>query len=91
MAAKSKKIAAKHSGLTLSEDKKVVSHIQRDDGEWIQNTVMIEDCDVPFKYRRKKKYKNLKGALVNLSYYPETKVIAGLEFETMKVVKISRA
>lgn len=91
MAAKSKKLVAKHSGLTLSEDKKVVSHIQRDDGEWIQNTVMIEDCDVPFKYRRKKKYKNLKGALVNLSYYPETKVIAGLEFETMKVVKISRA
>ena len=91
MPSKSKKLVAKHPDLTLSEDKKVVSHVQRDDGEWIQNTVMIEGCDVPFKYRRKKKYKNLKGCLVNLSYYPETRVVAGLEFETMKVVKISRA
>jgi hypothetical protein len=91
MPIKSKKLVSKHPQLILSEDKKVISHVQRDDGEWIQNTVMIEGCDVPFKYRRKRKYKNLKGSLVNLSYYPETKIVAGLEFETMKVVKISRA
>lgn len=67
---------------------KVESHVQRDSDEWIINTLMIEGYDVPFKYSRKKRYKNLKGALVNLTYYPEIKSIAGVEFETMKVVRV---
>lgn len=91
MPVSSKKLIKQHPALTLSTDKKVLSHVQRDDGEWIQNTLMIEGCDVPFKYKRKKKYKNLKGALINLSYYPETKTIGSLTFETMKVVSVKRA
>lgn len=91
MPVSSKKLIKQHPALTLSTDKKVLSHVQRDDGEWIQNTLMIEGADVPFKYKRKKKYKNLKGALVNLSYYPETKTIGSLTFETMKVVSVKRA
>lgn len=91
MPTNSEKLIKKHPELILSKDKKVISHIQRNDGEWIQNTLMIEGSDVPFKYKRKKLYKNLKGALVNLSYYPETKTIGSLEFETMKVVSVKRA
>lgn len=91
MPTSSKKLIETHPGLVLSEDKKVESHVQRDDGEWIQNTLMIEGSDVPFKYKRKKKYKSLKGARVNLSYYPETHTIGSLEFETMKVVSVKRA
>jgi hypothetical protein len=52
---------------------------------------MLEDYDVPFKYLRKKLYKNLKGARVNITYYPHTEDIAGMEFEIMKVVRIKRA
>jgi len=91
MSVESKKLAEKHPELTLSENRKVESHVQREDGDWIQNTVMLEDCEVPFKYRRKKKYKTLKGARVNLSYYPEKTEIGSLEFEYMKVVSIKRS
>ena len=91
MPTESEKLIKKHPQLTLSTDKKVASHVQRSEGEWIHNTLMIEGSDVPFKYKRKKKYKSLKGALVNLSYYSETKIIGSLEFETMKVVKVNRA
>jgi hypothetical protein len=91
MPTESEKLIKKHPQLTLSTDKKVISHVQRNDGEWIHNTLMVEGSDVPFKYKRKKKYQSLKGALVNLSYYPETKEIGSLVFETMKVVKVNRA
>jgi hypothetical protein len=91
MASESKKLAEKHPDLILSTDKKVSSHVQREDGDWIMNTLMIEGLEVPFKYKRKKKYKSLKGALVNLSYYPEVKQVGSLEFETMKVVSVKRA
>ncbi|MDH5710059.1 MAG: hypothetical protein OEZ15_00125 [Gammaproteobacteria bacterium] len=70
---------------------KVISHVQRDKDNWVLNTVMIEGCDVPFKYSRKKHYKNLKGERINLTYYPRTETIAGLEFEFMKVVRIKIA
>ena len=89
MKGKSEKLADAHRELSYSEGKKVLSHMQREKGEWNINTLMIEGCDVPFKYKRKKKYKSLKGAYVNLVYYPETEVVAGLEFETMKVVKVN--
>ena len=85
------KLVKKHQQLTHSELVKVVSHVQRNKDEWVLNTVMIEDCDVPFKYKRKKQYKSLKGARVNMTYYPAKEVVAGLEFEIMNVVRIKVA
>ncbi len=82
------KLVKKHQELTHSELVKVVSHVQRDKGEWVLNTVMIEDCDVPFKYKRKQQYKSLKGARVNMTYYPSVEVVAGMDFEIMNVVRI---
>ncbi len=82
------KLLKKHQQLIHSDLQKVVSHVQRDDSEWILNTLMIEGVSAPFKYRRKKKYKSLKGARVNLTYYPDTEQVAGLDFEIMKVVRV---
>ena len=82
------KLLKKHQGLTHSEMVKVVSHVQRDTKEWVLNTVMIEGYDVPFKYKRKKMYKNIKGQRVNLTYYPAKENIAGIDMEIMKVVRI---
>jgi len=83
-----KKLIKKNAALTHSEMQKVISHVQREQEGWHLNTLMIEGCDVPFKYKRNKPYRNLKGARVNLTYYPETEVVAGMEFEIMKVVRI---
>jgi hypothetical protein len=83
-----KKLLQTHQQLTHSENMKVLSHVQRDDKEWIINTLMIEDCEVPFKYKRKKKYKNLKGQRVNLTYYPVQESVAGFEMDILKVVRI---
>lgn len=85
------KLVKKHQELTHSEMVKVVSHVQRDKDEWVLNTVMIEDCDVPFKYKRKQQYKSLKGARVNITYYPGVEVVAGMDFEIMNVVRIKVA
>lgn len=82
------KLTAKHPQLTHTDMAKVVSHVQQTRGEWIANSIMIEGCEVPFKYNRKKQYKNLKGQRVNLTYYPDTKTVAGLVFDYMKVVRI---
>jgi hypothetical protein len=82
------KLLKKHQQLTHSDMMKVASHVQRNDGDWIINTLMIEGCEVPFKYKRTKPYKNLKGQRVNLTYYPDTEVVAGLEFDIMTVVRI---
>jgi len=49
---------------------------------------MIEACDVPFQFKRKKHYQKLKSARVNLTYYPDKQVVAGMSFEVMKVVRI---
>ena len=78
----------KHRQLIQSNDKKVSSHVQREEDDWILHTLMIEGCDTPFQFKRQKQYRNLKGARVNLSYYPETQTIGGLNFEVMKVVRI---
>jgi len=86
-----KKLVEKNQNLTHSEMLKVESHVQRDDGEWMINTIMIESYTVPFKFKRKETYKNLKGARVNITYYPGTETVAGLEFEVMNVVRIKRA
>ena len=84
------KLIKKHQELTHSELVKVVSHVQRDTNEWIINTVMIEDCEVPFKFKRKQQYKDLKGARVNITYYPSVEVVAGMDFDIMNVVRIKR-
>ena len=83
-----KKLVEKHSKLVHSDMLKVTSHVQREQGDWFINTIMVEGVEVPFKYKRQQKYKNLTGQRVNLTYYPETEVVAGLEFEIMKVVRI---
>ena len=85
------KLVKKHEKLVHSEQLKVVSHVQRDTKDWILNTVMIEGYDVPFKYKRKKMYKNIKGQRVNLTYYPATESVAGIDMEIMKVVRIKIA
>lgn len=82
------KLLKKHQKLVQTDMCKVVSHVQRNAGEWIINTVMIEGCDVPFKFRRKNPYKNIKGQRVNLTYYAQTETVAGLNFEIMNVVRI---
>lgn len=86
-----KKLLSKHKQLNQLDMAKVTSHVQRQTDDWVINTVMLEGYDVPFQYNRKKSYKNLKGARVNLTYYPETKWVAGVEFETMHVVRIRRS
>lgn len=85
------KLIKKHQQLVHSEGMKVTSHVQRDTDDWILNTLMIEGYDVPFKYRRKKLYKNIRGQRVNLTYYPATETVAGIEMEVMKVVRIKIA
>jgi len=78
----------KHRELIHSIDMKVNSHVQREQDDWLINTLMITGYDVPFQFKRKKAYQNLKGARVNLTYYIEKTKIAGLDFEVMKVVRV---
>ncbi|MCX4194050.1 hypothetical protein [Methylophaga sp. OBS1] len=68
---------------------KVSSHVQRRDGDWVLNTVLVEGQEIPFKYKRRKLYKSLKGARVDMIYYPDTETIAGMDFPFMRVVKIN--
>ena len=85
------KLLKKHQELTHSEMQKVVSHVQRDTKEWVINTLMIDGCDVPFKFKRKQPYKNVQGQRVNLTYYPGKESVAGMELEVMNVVRIKIA
>lgn len=82
------KLLKKHQKLTQSDMLKVASHVQREQGEWIINTLMIEGQPVPFIYKRKRRYKSLQGQRVNITYYPAVDSVAGIEFEVMKVVRI---
>jgi hypothetical protein len=86
-----KNLLKKHPNLVHSEDKKVASHTQRQDGEWIINTIVLEGHDTPFRFKRKQPYQNLKGARINLTYYPSMESLAGIEFEIMNVVRIRKA
>jgi hypothetical protein len=81
----------KHHQLTHSENMKVTSHVQREEDVWWSNTLMIQNYDVPFKYKRKKPYQSLQGATVNITYYPNSEEIAGMSFEYMKVVRLRRS
>ena len=85
-----KKLVEKNQNLIHSELMKVISHSQREKGEWVLHTVMVEGCDAPFKFKRKGNYQSLKGARVNITYYPAQEVVAGINFEFMKVVRIKR-
>ena len=91
MSSDAKKLLAKDDKLNQLDSVKVSSHVQRESGEWFINTLMLEGYSVPFKYKRKKLYKDLKGAYVNLTYYPDTEQVAGMDFELMKVVRIRRS
>ena len=85
------KLVERHPDLTHSDMMRVVSHVQRKAGEWIINTLMIEGCEAPFRYKRKRMYKSLQGGRVNLTYYPATELVSGIEMEVMNVVRIRRA
>jgi len=85
------KLVKKHPKLVHTDMMKVASHVQRERGDWFVNTLMIEGYDVAFKYKRKKLYKNIKGQRVNLTYYPDTEVVAGMSIEIMTVVRIKIA
>jgi len=85
------KLLKKNEQLNHLDAAKVISHVQREKAGWIINTLMLEQYSVPFKYSRKKQYKNLQGALVNLTFYRQVENIAGIEFEYMKVVRIRRS
>lgn len=85
------KLLKKNEQLNQLDSVKVISHVQRESGDWIKNTLMLEGHSVPFKYNRKKKYRSLQGAPVNLTYYPQSEQVAGMEFESMKVVRIRRS
>ena len=82
------KLLKKHNKLTHSDMQKVTSHVQRQAGDWIINTIMIEGCSTPFKFKRKDKYRDLKGARVNLTYYPEVETVSGFPLDVMNVVRI---
>lgn len=83
------KLLNKHEKLIHTENIKVVSHVQREtDDDWIVNTVMLENISAPFKYKRKKMYRSLKGQRVNVTYYLDSELIAGFEIEIMSVVRI---
>ncbi len=85
------KLLARHGELTHSEMKKVESHGQRLTDGWFQNTLMIEGCDTPFRYKRRKRYRDLKNSRVDLTYYPATQTVAGIEMDIFKVVRIRRS
>lgn len=85
------KLVRKHRELTHTDNVRVVSHVQRDEDDWVRHTLMLEGIDVPFIFKRKQGYQSLKGARVNLTYYPIEETVAGMPFEAMKVVRIKRS
>ena len=85
------KLLEKNRQLNQLDMARVVSHVQREKDGWVLNTVMLDGYDVPFKYSRKRLYRSLQGARVNLTYYPQLEQVAGLDVEIMKVVRIRQA
>ena len=83
-----KNLVKKHEKLVHSEHMKVTSHVQRECDDWMVNTIMLDNIDVPFKYKRKKLYQSLQGQRVNLTYYADSEIIAGFSIEIMSVVRI---
>jgi hypothetical protein len=85
------RLLKKHQQLTHSEMLKVTSHVQRSAGEWIINTLLIEGYNVPFRFKRKKAYRNVTGQRVNMAYYPVVESVGGIDMEIMNVVRIKIA
>jgi hypothetical protein len=83
-----KQLIEQHKKLTHTDSIKVVSHVQRESNDWLLNTLMLENIDVPFKYKRKKLYKSLSGQRVNITYYPDKETIAGFDIEIMRIVRV---
>ena len=90
MKSEPEKLLKKHRELIHSDMMKVTSHVQRRDkhSDWIINTIMIEGWDVPFRFKRKKEFRNVKGARVNLTYYRDLENIGGMDMEVMTVVRV---
>lgn len=88
MKSEAQELIKNHPKLTHTDNIKVVSHVQREENEWFVNTLMLEDINVPFKYKRKKLYQSLKGNRINITYYATNENVAGMEFETMNIVRI---
>jgi hypothetical protein len=82
------KLLKRHRQLVHSDMLKVVSHVQRESGDWIVNTLMVEGCSAPFRFKRKQPYRDIKGQRVNLTYYPGSETVGGVQFEVMNVVRI---
>ena len=82
------KLLERHRSPVHSENRKVTSHVQREEGEWFINTLMLEGYDVPFRYKRKQKLRSIAGQRVNLTYYPETLNVGGISMEVMNVVRV---
>jgi len=91
MQADPEKLLKRHQQLVHSDMLKVTSHVQRNAGDWIVNTLMVEGCTAPFRFKRKQAYRNTGGQRVNLTYYPGTETVGGVEFEVMNVVRIRLA
>ena len=87
------KLLKKNAQLNQLDVVKVVSHVQREieGDDWVVNTLVLEGYDVPFRYRRKKRYRSLQGAPVNITFYPQTEQVAGIDIEVMKVVRIRKS
>lgn len=82
------KLLKRHRQLVHSDMLRVISHVQRTEGDWIINTLMVDGCTVPFRFKRKQAYRNIQGQRVNLTYYPGSEAVGGVEFEVMNVVRI---
>jgi len=82
------KLLKKHRQLVHSDMLTVTSHVQRTEGDWIVNTLMVEGCTAPFRFKRKQPYKNIMGQRVNLTYYASSETVGGMAFEIMNVVRI---
>jgi hypothetical protein len=85
------KLLKDHRELVHSTMQQVISHVQREAGVWFINTLMLEGCAVPFRYRRKERYKSLQGQRVNLTYYRSSESVAGMSVDVMKVVRVKIA
>ena len=83
-----KELLKKHAKLNQSDALIVTSHVQREKNDWVLHTLMVNGIATPFKFKRKGKYKSLKGQRVNLSYYADTEIIAGMPMEVMTVVRV---
>jgi len=88
MKTESKKLTQKHQELIHTDNLKVVSHVQREEEEWFVNTLLFENIEVPFKYKRKQRYKSLVNNRVNVTYYASNETIAGFEIEVMNIIRI---